>query len=161
MGKNLACAMVLVVGVAISSGGAEPPRAAQAGAAPTGRVPESPRGRARREKARRGHGRFQWTNAPLEVVVLNVENPAEGQKVRFFGPGARDSEIVVTMPAPFRLRGKVVDAETGRPIDRFRLIRVSSGPTISHRKRTRARRSGLSAGATRSPAGATRSAFPG
>ena len=67
-------------------------------------------------------GRFQWTNAPLEVIVLNVENPAEGQMVRCFGPGAQDSEIVVTMPAPFRLRGKVVDAETGRPIDQFRLI---------------------------------------
>ncbi len=67
-------------------------------------------------------GRFQWTNAPNEVVVLKVENPAEGQKARFFVPGARDGEIVVTMPAPFRLRGKVVDAATGRPIDRFRLI---------------------------------------
>ena len=33
----------------------------------------------------------------------------------------REGQIVVTMPAPFRLRGKVVDAETGRPIDRFRL----------------------------------------
>ncbi len=68
-------------------------------------------------------GRFHWTNAPLEVVVLNVENPAEGQKARFSGPGARDSEVVVMMPAPFRLRGKVVDAETGQPIDRFRLIK--------------------------------------
>jgi hypothetical protein len=68
-------------------------------------------------------GRFQWTNAPLEVVVLNVENPAEGQKARFYGPGARDREFVVMMPAPFRLRGKVVDAETGQPIDRFWLIK--------------------------------------
>ena len=67
-------------------------------------------------------GRFQWTNAPNEVVVLKVDNPAEGQVVRRFGPGARDGEIVVTMPAPFCLRGKVRDAETGRPIDRFRLI---------------------------------------
>ena len=32
-------------------------------------------------------GRFQWPNAPLEVVVLKVVNPAESQKVRL--PGAR------------------------------------------------------------------------
>ena len=32
-------------------------------------------------------GQFQWTNAPLEVIVLNVENPAEGQMVRCVGPG--------------------------------------------------------------------------
>ena len=68
-------------------------------------------------------GRFQWTNALLEVVILNVENPAEGQKARFAGLGATVTEVVVIMPAPFRLRGKVVDAETGQPIDRFRLIK--------------------------------------
>jgi hypothetical protein len=67
-------------------------------------------------------GRFQWTNAPNEVDVLNVNNLVEGQMIRCSGPGARDNEIVVTMPAPFRLRGKVVDAETGQPIDRFRII---------------------------------------
>ena len=67
-------------------------------------------------------GRFEWKNAPLEIVILNVDNTAEGQKVRRFGPGPQDGDIVVTMPAPFRLRGKVVDAETGRPIERFRLI---------------------------------------
>jgi hypothetical protein len=67
-------------------------------------------------------GRFQWTNAPLEVDVLNVENAAEGQKVQCFVPGVKVGEYVVTMPAPFRLRGQVVDPETGRPIDRFRLV---------------------------------------
>ncbi len=67
-------------------------------------------------------GRFEWKNAPLEIIVLNVDNAAEGQRVRRFGPGPQVGDIVVTMPAPFRLRGKIVDAETGRPIERFRLI---------------------------------------
>ncbi len=67
-------------------------------------------------------GRFEWTHAPLEMEVLKVDNPAEGQEVRRSAPGAGITEIVLTMPRPFRLRGKVVDAETGRPIERCRLI---------------------------------------
>jgi hypothetical protein len=38
MDRNLACALGLVLVLALSSGAAEPPRAAQAGPAPTGRV---------------------------------------------------------------------------------------------------------------------------
>ncbi len=67
-------------------------------------------------------GRFEWKHAPLEMEVLKVEYPAEGQEVRRSAPGAGVTEIVLTMPRPFRLRGRIVDAETGRPIERCRLI---------------------------------------
>lgn len=67
-------------------------------------------------------GQFEWKHAPTAMEVLKVEYPAEGQEVRRSAPGAGVTEIVLTMPRPFRLRGKVVDAETGRPIERCRLI---------------------------------------
>ncbi|MHB1555873.1 MAG: carboxypeptidase-like regulatory domain-containing protein [Isosphaeraceae bacterium] len=67
-------------------------------------------------------GRFDWRHAPLEMEVLKVEDLAEGQEVRRREPGAGVTEIVLTMPRPFRLRGKIVNAETGRPIERCRLI---------------------------------------
>ena len=66
-------------------------------------------------------GRFLWTNAPFEYIVLHVDDAAPGRDIPPFGPGGRGAEVVLKVPAPFRLRGKVVDAETGRPIDRFRL----------------------------------------
>jgi hypothetical protein len=71
-------------------------------------------------------GRFRWPNATLEKVALSVYDPAESRSVfHEIPPAAQGGEVIVTMPAPFRLRGKVVDAETGRPIERFRLIKGS------------------------------------
>jgi hypothetical protein len=67
-------------------------------------------------------GRFEWANAPRGFIELNVEDPADGQEVRLFGSRVQDGELVVRMPPPFRLHGTVVDAETGRPIEPFRLI---------------------------------------
>lgn len=71
-------------------------------------------------------GRFRCTNVPGEATALNVINRAEKQSTRHeIGPGAPGTEVVITTPTPFRLSGKVIDAETGRPIERFRLIKGS------------------------------------
>ena len=68
-------------------------------------------------------GRFYWDHAPTDDLCLNVEDPAQnGWSIWRFAPRPGDGEYVVVFPVPFRLRGKVTDAATGRPIERFRLV---------------------------------------
>ncbi len=66
-------------------------------------------------------GRFTWDSAPVEPVLLTLTRPG------YTMVGQREfradmSETTVTMYPPLRVRGKVTDARTGRPIGRFTVV---------------------------------------
>ncbi len=66
-------------------------------------------------------GRFTWDSAPAEPVTLTLTRPGFamiGQREFRAGP----TETTVTMYHPLHIRGKVVDAKTGRPIDHFTVV---------------------------------------
>ncbi len=66
-------------------------------------------------------GRFTWADAPKSGdLMLNVAklgySAAFGRRVAL-----TDADPVVVLNPPLRVRGSVVDAETGRPIDAFKI----------------------------------------
>jgi hypothetical protein len=66
-------------------------------------------------------GRFTWDSAPAEQVLLTLTRPGYamvGQ--REFRPDR--GETNVTMYSPLRVRGKVTNARTGKPIERFTVV---------------------------------------
>ncbi len=68
-----------------------------------------------------GEGRFTWDSAPAEPVLLTLTKPGftmVGQREFQAGKG----ETSVTMYPPLRVRGKVTDARTGRPIEQFKVV---------------------------------------
>ena len=69
-------------------------------------------------------GRFTWDSAPAEPVLMTLTRPG------FTMVGQREfqadrGETNVTMYPPLRVRGKVTDARTGQPIERFTLVHGS------------------------------------
>ena len=69
-------------------------------------------------------GRFAWDSAPPEPVRLTLTRPGYvmlGQREFQAGKG----ETSVTMYPPLRIRGKVVDARTGKPVSRFTVVHGS------------------------------------
>jgi RNA polymerase sigma factor (sigma-70 family) len=66
-------------------------------------------------------GRFTWDSAPAEPVRLTLTRPGYTMLVQreFL---ASKSETSVTMYPPLRIRGKVIDARTGQPIERFTVM---------------------------------------
>jgi RNA polymerase sigma factor (sigma-70 family) len=66
-------------------------------------------------------GRFTWDSAPAEPVSLTLTKPG------YIMVGQREfradrGETTVTMYPPLRVRGRVTDARTGRPIQRFSVV---------------------------------------
>jgi RNA polymerase sigma factor (sigma-70 family) len=66
-------------------------------------------------------GRFTWDSAPAEPVLLTMTRPGY-TKVGQREFRADRGETSVTMYPPLRVLGKVTDARTGRPIDRFTVV---------------------------------------
>jgi RNA polymerase sigma factor (sigma-70 family) len=66
-------------------------------------------------------GRFTWDSAPAEPVLLTLTRAGYamvGQREFQSDKG----ETSVTMYPPLRIRGKVTDGKTGRPVERFALV---------------------------------------
>ncbi|MHC5538375.1 carboxypeptidase regulatory-like domain-containing protein, partial [Singulisphaera rosea] len=90
-------------------------------------------------------GRFVWEHAPDDAIWLDVMTegflPARSQEV-----GPKENEKSFTLHRIPSARGTVVDAETGRPIESFRIIPGSEGrngaPTYWDRGHDRAQVSG-------------------
>ncbi|HET6427530.1 MAG TPA: carboxypeptidase-like regulatory domain-containing protein, partial [Phycisphaerae bacterium] len=79
------------------------------------------------------HGRFAWTDAPDATVSFSFAK--EGYRSRYGsenGPKlapSDDEHSIVLRPSP-RVRGKVVDGRTGKPIEAFNVfLGPSRGPT--------------------------------
>ena len=79
---------------------------------------------------------------PFAAFNLLVEPPREDRQIRVeVAPETR--EVVVKLPTPFRIRGTVVDSNTGKPIERFRLTNgtdvsityARSAPSLDDRDR--------------------------
>jgi RNA polymerase sigma factor (sigma-70 family) len=66
-------------------------------------------------------GRFAWAGAPADAVTLAVRREWRDTGVKVEAP-ADAGELAVTLSSRLRVRGTVVDAETGRPIERFRAL---------------------------------------
>ena len=66
-------------------------------------------------------GRFTWDSAPAEPVRLTLTRPGYTMLVQreFL---ASKGETSVTMYPPLRICGKVIDARTGQPIERFTVM---------------------------------------
>jgi thiol-disulfide isomerase/thioredoxin len=68
-----------------------------------------------------GNGRFQWEDAPAEPVWIRID--AKGylgisdREIR-----ASENELTLSLRRQLRVRGTVVDAATGRPVERFTLV---------------------------------------
>lgn len=65
-------------------------------------------------------GRFRWDSAPQDRFVVQVNAP-DFYPLRSTVVGGTDGEVALTLRRPFMAYGRVVDAETGEPIDRFTL----------------------------------------
>ena len=66
-------------------------------------------------------GRFTWTDAPADEVLFDIVK--EGyMSVRRHSLSPSDEEHLITLLRPLLVRGKVVDAKSGKPIEKFRTI---------------------------------------
>ena len=79
------------------------------------------------------HGRFVWENAPKDPFTLSVFWQI-GQKP--VAAGSAPTMVVIRVKPELKLEGTVVDATTGRPVERFRMIR---GFTEDHPRGVRPR----------------------
>jgi RNA polymerase sigma factor (sigma-70 family) len=66
-------------------------------------------------------GRFTWDSAPQEPVLMTLTRPGYTMVGQREFP-ADKGETNVTMYPPLRIRGRVVDARTGQPIERFAIV---------------------------------------
>jgi hypothetical protein len=66
-------------------------------------------------------GRFAWDSAPQEPVFLTMTKPGYTMVAQQEFPPDK-SETNVTMYPPLRIRGKVNDATTGKPIEQFKVV---------------------------------------
>ena len=67
-------------------------------------------------------GRFEWRSAPRDVALFSAGKSGY-MSSRKFPLTASDREQVITLHPELVISGKVTDAETGRPLPKFRLIR--------------------------------------
>ena len=67
-------------------------------------------------------GRFEWKNAPKDVVLYDVGKFGY-MSSRHVPLTAMDREQVITIYPELVITGRVSDAGTGRPLPKFRLIR--------------------------------------
>jgi peroxiredoxin len=66
-------------------------------------------------------GRFQWNDAPADEVLIDM-GKRRFMSVRNHGMTASDKEYVITMHPELKVRGKVVDTETGEPIAELKAL---------------------------------------
>jgi peroxiredoxin/uncharacterized GH25 family protein len=66
-------------------------------------------------------GRFRWDEAPPDAVLVDMGKQGF-QSVRRRPMTPADDEYTITMPRPLTIRGSVVDARTGRPLDAFTVV---------------------------------------
>ena len=66
-------------------------------------------------------GRFRWDDAPSDVVQLDLGKLAFRGK-RFYRIVPDAPEETLALRRPLRIRGRVTDARTGRPIQAFALV---------------------------------------
>jgi protocatechuate 3,4-dioxygenase beta subunit len=65
-------------------------------------------------------GRFRWNDAPADEVLVDMGKQYY-MSIRHYGMTASDQEYTITMNPVLRVKGRIVDAETGRPIPKFTL----------------------------------------
>ncbi len=66
-------------------------------------------------------GRFTWKDAPVDPVNFDLLIPGYADQ-RGVSLVAGDQEHVITMHRPLIVSGTVVDAETGKPVESFKMI---------------------------------------
>jgi 5-hydroxyisourate hydrolase-like protein (transthyretin family)/peroxiredoxin len=66
-------------------------------------------------------GRFAWDSAPADAVLLDIYKLGYAD-LRNHSVTASDKEVTLTLRQPLKVRGTVVDAETGKPVDSFRVV---------------------------------------
>ena len=71
-------------------------------------------------------GGFEWKNAPKDVVLYSAGKFGY-MSSRHVALSATDREQVVTLHPELVITGRVSDADTGRPVPKFRLIRGHQG----------------------------------
>jgi protocatechuate 3,4-dioxygenase beta subunit len=67
-------------------------------------------------------GRFHWDNAPLDAVKCDVDGSEAGYTRETMDLTASDDELVVTLRKALHVTGTVVDEDTGKSIDKFRVV---------------------------------------
>jgi RNA polymerase sigma factor (sigma-70 family) len=75
-------------------------------------------------------GHFRWEGAPSDKITLVAHWQGVGSMSIPVAADANPAEVVVVTKA-WRLRGTVVDAATGRPVPRIRVIRGSTGTSTN------------------------------
>jgi thiol-disulfide isomerase/thioredoxin/protocatechuate 3,4-dioxygenase beta subunit len=65
-------------------------------------------------------GRFTWSNAPSDVVYADVYASGYADNRKVAVTAGNENQIVLTNPT--RVKGTVVDAETGHPVPTFRVV---------------------------------------
>lgn len=87
-------------------------------------------------------GRFKWTDAPADEVLFDIGKQGY-QYLRRFAMTTSETEYTITLRAPVRISGSVVDAQTNRPIEKFRVVPGRSyGPDQPNYFETRSARTG-------------------
>ncbi|HZN66201.1 MAG TPA: carboxypeptidase regulatory-like domain-containing protein [Tepidisphaeraceae bacterium] len=66
-------------------------------------------------------GRFTWDGAPADAVQCDIFKMGYAD-LRQHALTASDKEVTVTLRKPLKVRGTVVDAETGKPLEKFSVI---------------------------------------
>jgi thiol-disulfide isomerase/thioredoxin len=66
-------------------------------------------------------GRFRWDEAPPDAVLVDMGKQGYFS-VRRRSMTPADEEYNITMPRPLRIRGTVVDAATGKPVEAFTVV---------------------------------------
>ena len=67
-------------------------------------------------------GKFRWDDAPLDAVKCDIDGSCAGYMRETKDLTASDDEIVITLRKGLHITGTVVDEETGKPIDVFRIV---------------------------------------
>lgn len=66
-------------------------------------------------------GRFTWTDAPADTVRLYIYKQGY-MSVREYSAKPSAEERLITLLPPVRIHGKVVDAGTGKPLEKFQAM---------------------------------------
>jgi protocatechuate 3,4-dioxygenase beta subunit len=69
----------------------------------------------------KGDGSFLWAEAPAEEVTFEVMKQGY-MIVREFKMSPSEKEYVITLAPPLKIRGSVVDADTGKAIESFTIV---------------------------------------
>ena len=66
-------------------------------------------------------GQFQWNDAPADTVLIDLGTLGYSAK-RFWEATPDAAEKIITMRRALHVRGRITDADTGRPITAFTLV---------------------------------------